>query len=139
MFNQTFSYVIPVLVFDLFMKALIIHRQQELLQKLKEKFISGGWHVHATDNGLDGLLTARHHHFDLVLCGFDLPVVSGTEVVRTIRMLSKNTKTPVFLIKSGDEPESLLQLAPQLEAKVVEAKEFEDSDHLGWLGGQSIN
>src|SRR5262245_40171517 len=122
------------------MKVLIIHRQQSLLQKLKEKFISGGWHVHASDNGLDGLLTARHYPFDLVLCGFDLPVVSGTEIVRNIRMLSQNTRTPVFFIKSGSESPSLMELVPQLEARVMDEEEFDESSSISWLGIQpSLN
>jgi DNA-binding response OmpR family regulator len=117
------------------MKVLIIHRQKTLLQKLKEKFISGGWHVHASDNGLDGLLTARHYPFDLVLCGFNLPVVSGTEIVRTIRMLSQNTKTPVFFIKSEEDTSSLIELVPQLEARIVDETDFSDSYQVAWLGG----
>ena len=121
------------------MKVLIIHRQKALLQKLKEKFISGGWHVHVSDNGLDGLLTARHYPFDLVLCGFDLPVVSGTEIVRTIRMLSQNTKTPVFFLKSGVENSSLLELVSQLEARVLNEEDFEDTYKVAWLGSQSLN
>ena len=115
------------------MKVLIIHRQKSFLQKLKEKFISGGWHVYATDNGLDGLLTARHYLFDLVLCGFDLPVVSGTEIVRTIRMLSQNTKTPVFFLKSGDESPSLLELVSQLESGILEEDQFDNFNQATWL------
>lgn len=122
------------------MKVLIIHRQKLFLQKLKEKFISGGWHVHASDNGLDGLLTARHYPFDLILCGFDLPVVSGTEIVRTIRMLSQNTKTPVFFLKSGEENQSLVNLAPQLEARVLDEVDFNDSQQITWFGTElSLN
>jgi DNA-binding response OmpR family regulator len=115
------------------MKVLIIHRQKWLLQKLKEKFISGGWHVHASDNGLDGLLTARHYPFDLVLCGFDLPVVSGTEIVRTIRMLSQNTKTPVFFLKSGSESSPLIELVPQLQSRILDEAEFENISPVSWL------
>jgi CheY-like chemotaxis protein len=124
---------IKVLVFGLFMNVLIIHRQQSFLQKVKEKFLLGGWQVHTTDNGLDGLLTARHHPFDLVLCGFDLPVVSGTEVVRTMRLLSLNRATPVFFISSGNESLGQLQLAEQLEANMMSEKEIEDSRRLAWL------
>lgn len=93
--------------------------------------------MHASDNGLDGLLTARHYPFDLVLCGFDLPVVSGTEIVRTIRMLSQNTKTPVFFLKSGNESASLLDLASQLESGVLDETEFDDFYQVARFGGQS--
>lgn len=120
------------------MRVLIIHRQQSFLQKLKEKFISGGWHVHASHNGLDGLLTARHFSFDLVLCGFDLPVVSGTEIVRTIRMLSQNTKTPVFFIQSGNETPQLLNLVSHLEANLIHEKELEIPEQVSWLSSDPL-
>ena len=115
------------------MKVLIIHRQLNLLLRLKEKFISGGWLVHTSDNGLDGLLAARHYAFDLVLCGFDLPVVSGTEIVRALRMLSPNTKTPVFFFKKENEFNSHLELARQLKAKMINEEEFEFSLQVNWL------
>ena len=118
------------------MKVLIVHRQQEFLQRIKEKFISGGWFVHVSDNGLDGLLTARHYSFDLILCGFELPVVSGTELVRTCRTLSQNTKTPVFFIKSKSETTSLLELVSQLEANVMDEEAFDDSYRIGWLDSE---
>lgn len=77
------------------------------------------------DCGLAGLLTARHHQFDLMLCGFDLPMVSGTEVIRSTRLLSANTTTPVFFLRGGYEPEAQVDLAVRLEAKTMDEKELD--------------
>ena len=115
------------------MNVLIIHRQSSFLQSVKEKFLLGGWQVTTSNNGLDGLLTARHHRFDLVLCGIDLPVVSGTEVIRSIRMLSQNRHTPVFFISTDKESPSQLKLIAQLEANVMNEKEISESRKFTWL------
>lgn len=109
------------------MKVLIIHRQQSFLERAKEKFLLGGWCVQTTDNGLDGLLTVRHHQFDLMLCGFDLPVVSGMELVRSARLLSLNRNTPVFFLKAGSETKSQLELAGKLEVNFMDQSEIESS------------
>jgi DNA-binding response OmpR family regulator len=115
------------------MNALIIHRQHSFSQMVKEKFSLGGWRVRLTDNGLDGLLTARHHRFDLILCGFDLPVVSGTEVVRSIRMLSLNRYTPVFFLSNGSAAEWQKDFAWKLEAHILVEGEIEKSEKVAWL------
>jgi CheY-like chemotaxis protein len=116
---------IKVFGFGLCMNVLIIHRQLSFLKKIREKFSLGGWQVQTTDSGLDGLLTARHHHFDLMICGFDLPLVSGMEVVRSTRLVSVNTTIPVFFLKDGFESEKLLGLALRLEAKTMDEREIE--------------
>ena len=100
--------------FRVTMKVLIIHRQQEFLQKVKRKFNRWRWHVKTTSSGLDGLLISRLHPFDLVLCGFDLPVISGTEILRTLRIHSVNKATPAFFISSGTETKAELHSADKL-------------------------
>ena len=117
------------------MKVLIIHRQQSFLRGVKEKFLSGGWHVHTTDNGLDGLMTARHQQFDLILCGFDLSVISGTELIRSLRMMSFNQATPVFFLKDGNEKAWQIDMADKLEAHLITEEEVnnENTGRLAWL------
>ena len=107
------------------MDVLIIHRQHSFLERAKEKFLLGGWHVQTTDCGLDGLLTARHHRFDLMLTGFDLPVISGTELVRSTRLLSVNQKMPVFFIKAGCESEPQIELAARMQVNFMDECEMD--------------
>jgi CheY-like chemotaxis protein len=54
--------------------------------------------VKFTDSGLDGLLTSRIESFDLIICGTDLPVITGFELVRSIRTNSVNKTVPVVFI-----------------------------------------
>ena len=113
-----------------FMEVLIIHRQESFLEKVREKFTLGGWHATTTQSGLDGLMIARHQRFDMIFCGFDLPVVSGMELIRSWRMLSMNRNTPIYLLT--DETPKIWQneLASKLMARTITTTEIETVDKM---------
>jgi CheY-like chemotaxis protein len=92
------------------MKILVVHRQKENVDTIKSVLSGCNPVVRYTESGLDGLLTSRIEHFDLIICGTDLPVVTGFELVRSIRTHSVNRLTPVIF------------LADQMDAK---------TEHLG--------
>jgi CheY-like chemotaxis protein len=80
------------------MKILVVHRQQNTVNLIKSVLSGFNPVVLQTESGLDGLLTSRIEHFDLIVCGTDLPVVTGFELVRSIRTNSVNRDTPVIFI-----------------------------------------
>ena len=86
------------------MKILVVHRQKDTVVQIKSVLSGCNPVVLHTESGLDGLLTSRIEHFDLIICGTDLPVVTGFELVRSIRTHSVNRHTPViFLADEVDE------------------------------------
>jgi CheY-like chemotaxis protein len=86
------------------MKILVIHRQKDIVNVIKSVLSRRNPVVLQTESGLDGLLTSRIEHFDLIICGTDLPVVTGFELVRSIRTNSVNRRAPVILLaESVDE------------------------------------
>jgi CheY-like chemotaxis protein len=80
------------------MKILVVHRQKETVDSIKSVLSGCNPVVRHTESGLDGLLTSRIEHFDLIICGTDLPVVTGFELVRSIRTHSVNRTTPVIFL-----------------------------------------
>ena len=58
------------------------------------------------DSGLDGLLTSRIESFDLVICGTDLPVITGFELVRSMRTNSVNKNVPVIFVVDKLDPKT---------------------------------
>ncbi|MBA4055663.1 MAG: hypothetical protein C0490_13190 [Marivirga sp.] len=80
------------------MKILVVHRQKKTVDQIKSVLSSCNPVVLHTESGLDGLLTSRIEHFDVIICGTDLPVVTGFELIRSIRTNSINRSTPVILI-----------------------------------------
>ena len=86
------------------MKILVVHRQKNTVDDIQSVLSEKNPVVLQTESGLDGLLTSRIEHFDLIICGTDLPVVTGFELIRSIRTNSVNRDTPViFLSDKIDE------------------------------------
>lgn len=80
------------------MKILVVHRQELVVEQIKLVLNDSSPVVVHTDSGLDGLLTSRIESFDLIICGTDLPVITGFELVRSIRTNSVNKNVPVIFI-----------------------------------------
>jgi len=80
------------------MKILVVHRQKLVVDQIKTVLDDNSPVVIHTDSGLDGLLTSRIESFDLIICGTDLPVITGFELVRSIRTNSVNKNVPVIFI-----------------------------------------
>lgn len=89
------------------MKILVVHRQKDTVDVIKSVLSEKKTVVLQTESGLDGLLTSRIEYFDLIICGTDLPVVTGFELIRSIRTNSLNRDTPVILIT--DQPHEKMQ------------------------------
>lgn len=80
------------------MKILVVHRQKLVADQIKSALHDNSPVVIHTDSGLDGLLTSRIESFDLIICGTDLPVITGFELVRSVRTNSVNKNVPVIFI-----------------------------------------
>jgi DNA-binding response OmpR family regulator len=80
------------------MKILVVHRQKMVVDQVKSVLQDNAVVVKYSDSGLDGLLTSRIESFDLIICGTDLPVITGFELVRSIRTNSQNKKVPVVFL-----------------------------------------
>ena len=118
------------------MKILVVHRQKETVSQVQSVLSGSNPVVLHTESGLDGLLTSRIEHFDLIICGTDLPVVTGFELVRSIRTHSVNRNTPViFIADQVDEKTqhlgNALGVAGMLAIKDVD-------DHLAGIVSQRV-
>jgi CheY-like chemotaxis protein len=81
------------------MKILVVHRQKvEVMEQIKSVLQTNNSIIRFSDSGLDGLLAARIESFDLIICGTDLPVITGFELVRSLRTNSINKYTPVVFL-----------------------------------------
>ncbi len=80
------------------MKILVVHRQKEVIEKVKSVLDTRESIIRFSDSGLDGLLAARIENFDLIICSTDLPVITGFELVRSLKTNSVNKHTPIVFI-----------------------------------------
>lgn len=81
------------------LKVLVAHRhfheqdaaRQVMVRRFRPLFITMG-------DGLSALQAGRVSAYDLLLCSVDLPVVTGFELVRALRIWSPNKTTPALLV-----------------------------------------
>lgn len=107
------------------MKILVVHRQVEIAQKIKTHVNAQNCFINYCDTGLDGLFAGRHESFDFIFCEINLPVISGIEMIRSLRMSSSNINTPVIFI-AEDANDKLIHLAETLDVKyVIDISQFD--------------
>jgi len=80
------------------MKILVVHRQKEVIEQIRSVLRSNNSIIRFSDSGLDGLLAARIESFDLIICSTELPVITGFEMIRSLRTNSVNKYTPVVFL-----------------------------------------
>jgi DNA-binding response OmpR family regulator len=82
------------------MKILVVHRQEAITKQIKAA-LNDKAAIRYANSGLDGLLAARVEAFDLIICSTDLPMVTGFELVRSVRTSSVNKNTPVIFLSDN--------------------------------------
>jgi DNA-binding response OmpR family regulator len=99
------------------MKVLVVHRQATIADHIKDQLpqcivtcVTCGW---------VGLSEARTKRYDLVISSYDLPVVTGFEMVRSLRMFSLNIQVPVIMLTEGNETLGYTKLAGRLKASML--------------------
>jgi CheY-like chemotaxis protein len=75
-------------------------------------------YVRYAESGLDGLLIARLEEFDIIICGTDLPVITGFEVIRSLRNSSINRNTTVIFM-ADEVNATALYLSAALKASLT--------------------
>jgi len=99
------------------MKVLVVHRQASIADHIKNQLPQCT--VTCVTCGWVGLSEARTKRYDLVISSNDLPVVTGFEMVRSLRVLSVNTQVPVIMLKEGDESTEYSEHASRLKASTL--------------------
>jgi DNA-binding response OmpR family regulator len=96
-------------------KVLAIHWQEEVLNKIAE-LAPSNWHVRSMTNSVDAMLETRTERYDLIFCCLSLPMVTGIELIRSVRSLSVNKDTPIIILSDGAETEGQRNLISKLQA-----------------------
>jgi len=118
------------------MKILVVHRQEQVIKQIKA-VLSDKAILRYANSGLDGLLAARVESFDLIICSTNLPMVTGFELVRSVRTSSVNKNTPVIFLSDTLVDEKTEYLGNALGvAAMIAMKEV--NDHLAQVVNEKI-
>jgi len=78
------------------MRILLVEDEQAMSQSIELMLKSEGFTVYATDLGCEGVDLAKIYHYDLIMLDLNLPDMSGSEVLRTLRVGKVNT--PIMIL-----------------------------------------
>jgi CheY-like chemotaxis protein len=117
------------------MKILVVHRQEKVTLQIKSALDNNAI-IRFANSGLDGLLAARVEAFDLIICSTDLPMVTGFELVRSLRTSSVNKNTPVIFLADNVVDEKTEYLANALGVAAMMAIKEVDSCLAGIVNEQ---
>jgi two-component system, OmpR family, response regulator len=82
------------------MRLLVVEDEARLAQALRRGLVADGFAVEVASDGASGLELARFGDFDAVVLDIMLPVLSGYDVVRTLR--SEDNWVPVLMLSAKD-------------------------------------
>ncbi|SRR5260221_7312917 len=82
------------------MRKILIAEDDFFIRDIYNKtFTLAGYEVKVSADGLDALQKAKTMQFDIILLDIMMPLLSGLQVLRTIRALNTPAKsTPIFMI-----------------------------------------
>jgi len=79
---------------------LVIENEDFVRENILELLEAEGFHALGADNGLDGLLMAKQHRPQLILCDVIMPNYSGYDVLRAVRG-SRRLASGFFVLMSA--------------------------------------
>lgn len=84
------------------MKVLIIDDDKSIQSFLYDFFKGyGALDIDVANDGAEGLIMASKNNYSLISIDYDMPYLSGTEVLNKFRESSKNATTPVIFLSGN--------------------------------------
>jgi CheY-like chemotaxis protein len=99
------------------MRVLVAHWQEDVVKLIEDHLPQCEVTCHT--HGFAALASVRSANFDLVISSHYLPVVTGFEVLRNMRLHSPNLNTSAILLSEGNETPEHHRLAKQLNAAML--------------------
>lgn len=81
------------------MRILVVEDERKLLHLLSSGLRTEGYSVDEANNGQSGLELALNNHYDFIILDIMLPLVNGTDVLRSLR--DNNQRTPILMLTAN--------------------------------------
>ncbi len=88
---------------------LIVDDDPVYLQALKSWFIKF-YNVIAEGIGTDGISAAKQNHIDLMLLDYEMPLMSGLEVYKSLKQEPKTSNIPVIFLTGNDSKDVVKEI-----------------------------
>lgn len=88
---------------------LIVDDDPVYLQALNSWFVKF-YNVIAEKLGVDGIAAAKQNHIDLMLLDYEMPLLSGLEVFRSLKQEPKTANIPVIFLTGNDSKDVVKEI-----------------------------
>jgi len=87
-------------------KVLVVDDEIHIVHVVTIKLRNNGYEVISAENGADALDVARKEQPDVIISDFQMPVMTGLELVEKLRQIEETRNIPVILLtaRSFDVP-----------------------------------
>ena len=89
------------------MRILLVEDDKDIAQFVKRGFLENNFSVEVAFDGEQGLQSALHKKFDLIVLDIMLPKKDGVELLKEIR--NKQIRTPVIFLTARDTEKDIVQ------------------------------
>ena len=103
---------------------LLVENDLALLNILDFRFSAAKFQTTCACDGHVALEAARKHKFDVVLSDYNMPIVSGVDLIRRLREIPKYAETPCFLMSALCRKLDLPTVAEGLNVQSCFSKPF---------------
>ena len=116
-------------------KILVIEDQQLVRENIIERLNAENFETISAENGIDGILLAREHRPDLIICDVMMPELDGYGVLTLLRQDPLTATIPfIFLTAKADKVD--LRQGMELGADDYLTKPFTKTELLGAIAAQ---
>ena len=110
-------------------KILVVDDNPDLRTYVSSILLKAGHEIVTARNGAEGIQVAREHHPDLVVTDLMMPLVSGLDLIRSIREDDSLKGTPVILLTAKVDEDTRIE-GTERGADAYLAKPFNDRELL---------
>ena len=79
-------------------KILVVDDEIHIVQVIAIKLRNNGFEVLTAENGAQALDIAKKHKPDLVITDYQMPVMTGIELIENLRQIEETADTPVIML-----------------------------------------
>ncbi|MEQ8210855.1 MAG: response regulator [Lacipirellulaceae bacterium] len=108
-------------------RLLIVDDNVALARVTQFAFDKAGFDTKTACNGAVALELARNESFDMVITDQQMPVMSGTELCRELRVIEEYAQTPIVMLTAKGLELELDQLREELDIQAIFPKPFSPS------------
>ena len=91
-------------------KSILVVDDDSLMLRAMHNWFSLQYNVYMANSGMNAISLLTQHHVDLILLDYEMPVVSGLQVLEMLRSEPATANIPVIYLTAKDDRETVMKV-----------------------------